>query len=544
MIKNYINLLQQKFSNNNFFSKIILSLFKLRVLTHLSKDDKKIISQWIKFKNFEQRKFKGYLIYNCTIDQAWMGFHLQQLFFLQIFYSQGYVPIILNSYNLEKVYKNLGYISLKNIFTYVPKDTNFLLIKKKLNNLKSTKFLWKGINCGNLAKNSALRELKISSLSFKNNKHLKVFKFYLIKSILYVEGFNFLKKKYQIKNGLFNDHDMCGEGEIFNSLLNNKYPQFSITAGYKNNTFYLKKYFSKNKFDHPRSLSKISLNKMKNDKLNEKKKFKLKTEIFNTYKKKEWEIFAKTQTKTDFKKSEEIKKVLKINNNKKNIVIFSHIFYDATFSWGVNVFKNYEEWLIRSVNALCKNKNINPILKIHPANISKSNNNKKFINNEIEALKKIKNGIPKNLKIILPNSIINTHSIIKMMDACITVRGTVGIEAAARQKLIITCGSGRYDRLGFSLDFSNKKKYIEFLKNSKFDFPGKLNYENGEKFAYYTLFKRPFFPNTKVSYYDVSKKNFPINRFKPFDINSKKFIKDKILITKWIKNINEDFINN
>ena len=113
MIKNYINLLQQKFSNNNFFSKIILSLFKLRVLTHLSKDDKKIISQWIKFKNFEQRKFKGYLIYNCTIDQAWMGFHLQQLFFLQIFYSQGYVPIILNSYNLEKVYKNLCYISLK-----------------------------------------------------------------------------------------------------------------------------------------------------------------------------------------------------------------------------------------------------------------------------------------------------------------------------------------------------------------------------------------------------------------------------------------------
>ena len=90
----------------------------------------------------------------------------------------------------------------------------------------------------------------------------------------------------------------------------------------------------------------------------------------------------------------------------------------------------------------------------------------------------------------------------------------------------------------------NKKKYIEFLKNSKFDFPGKLNYENGEKFAYYTLFKRPFFPNTKVSYYDVSKKNFPINRFKPFDINSKKFIKDKISITKWIKNINEDFINN
>ena len=55
-----------------------------------------------------------------------------------------------------------------------------------------------------------------------------------------------------------------------------------------------------------------------------------------------------------------------------------------------------------------------------------------------------------------------------MMDACITVRGTVGIEVAAKEKLLITCGSGRYDRLGFSLDFNNKGKYLNYLKNSKF----------------------------------------------------------------------------
>ena len=36
---------------------------------------------------------------------------------------------------------------------------------------------------------------------------------------------------------------MCGESEIFSLLLDNKRPLFSITAGYKNNTFYLKKYY-------------------------------------------------------------------------------------------------------------------------------------------------------------------------------------------------------------------------------------------------------------------------------------------------------------
>ena len=52
----------------------------------------------------------------------------------------------------------------------------------------------------------------------------------------------FLKKKYQIKNGLFNHHDMCGEGEIFNTLLKIN-PQFSITNIKIIPLF--KKYFSK-----------------------------------------------------------------------------------------------------------------------------------------------------------------------------------------------------------------------------------------------------------------------------------------------------------
>ena len=116
-------------------------------------------------------------------------------------------------------------------------------------------------------------------------------------------------------------------------------------------------------------------------------------EIFNTYKKKKsGKFLQKHKLKLNLKILKN-QKILKLDENKKNVVIFSHIFYDATFSWGINVFKDYEEWLIESVSALCKNSYVNPILKIHPANISKSNN--KFTNNEIKALKKLKKGIPK-----------------------------------------------------------------------------------------------------------------------------------------------------
>ena len=39
-------------------------------------------------------------------------------------------------------------------------------------------------------------------------------------------------------------------------------------------------------------------------------------------------------------------------------------------------------------------------------------------------------------------------------------------------------------------------------------------------------------------------KNFPINNFKPSDMWSVKFNKDKLRIEKWINDNNEDFIDN
>ena len=39
-------------------------------------------------------------------------------------------------------------------------------------------------------------------------------------------------------------------------------------------------------------------------------------------------------------------------------------------------------------------------------------------------------------------------------------------------------------------------------------------------------------------------KNFPINNFKPSDMCSAKFNKDKLRIEKWINDNNEDFIDN
>ena len=130
------------------------------------------------------------------------------------------------------------------------------------------------------------------------------------------------------------------------------------------------------------------------------------------------------------------------------------------------------------------------------------------------------------------------------MDYCITVRGTVGIESALFEKKVITCGTGRYDNLGFTIDFENKKKYFSFLKNIanenlRPDKKTNLAY----KFAYYSLLKRPLFPNTKVSEYSLNNNSYPVPFFYYNKYQTKNYYKDLLLIKKWVVGKNEDFLN-
>ena len=101
-----------------------------------------------------------------------------------------------------------------------------------------------------------------------------------------------------------------------------------------------------------------------------------------------------------FNKNDLIKK-LKINKKKKTAVIFSHIFYDATFFFGRNIYFDYQEWLVETVKIAVQNKNINWILKVHPVNIWRSKmDNAKLENLEVLSICNELGGIPENLQII------------------------------------------------------------------------------------------------------------------------------------------------
>jgi hypothetical protein len=78
------------------------------------------------------------------------------------------------------------------------------------------------------------------------------------------------------------------------------------------------------------------------------------------------------------------------------------------------------------------------------------------------------------------------------MDYCVTVRGTVGIEAASFGIPVLTAGTGRYDRLGFTVDSESRGQYLDRLAHIQ-DLPllTARERELAERFAYGVFIARP-----------------------------------------------------
>jgi len=188
--------------------------------------------------------------------------------------------------------------------------------------------------------------------------------------------------------------------------------------------------------------------------------------------------------------------------------------WDANLFYGKDLFENgFGEWIVETVKAMEKNKTVNWIIKVHPANRFK--HEIEGIKGEYRELKAIKDAfgaIPENIKIMYPEDEINPYSLFQIADYGITVRGTIGMEMPCFGKPVLTAGTGRYSGKGFTIDSSSKEEYLQKILHIE-EIPG-LD-EEKKRLAllyFYILFKlRPFkFRSFKETFFSHADKKIEL----------------------------------
>tara|TARA_B100000989_G_C19420160_1_gene418260 strand:- start:185 stop:883 length:699 start_codon:yes stop_codon:yes gene_type:complete len=166
--------------------------------------------------------------------------------------------------------------------------------------------------------------------------------------------------------------------------------------------------------------------------------------------------------------------------------------YDATFFYGESIFKNYKSWLEETLKFAEKNKSINWIIKIHPAN--KLRNDLKSTHDktlEEELIDNLFEELPENIFILNATTDVSTYSLFSFIDYGLTVRGTIGCELSCFGIPVFTAGTGRYSYQGFTIDSKNKRDYENKIRNiQKYSRLSKEKVKRARVYSYGSLIAR------------------------------------------------------
>lgn len=265
---------------------------------------------------------------------------------------------------------------------------------------------------------------------------------------------------------------------------------------------------------HPNSVSRSTLERFATQPWTPRQQQALDEEFEGRYRGKSW-FYRRDQEGARIKAEDEVRRQLGLDPAKKTVVVYSHILWDANLFYGDDLFDDNEHWFIETLKAACANERVNWVVKLHPAIKWKMewDGAKGELDEEIAIRQKI-GRLPPHVKLLYPNTDINTYSLLSLTDVGVTIRGTIGIELSCLGVPVITAGSGRYSGLGFTHDPRTRADYLALLSRVQ-ELP-KLDaaqHDLARKYAYTLFCLRPWAMTSFANSYDTAIKGF--SQFNP-----------------------------
>jgi hypothetical protein len=362
-------------------------------------------------------------------------------------------------------------------------------------------YRYEGVQVGRIATATALRQHRKAFLNLESTEDHQIIVECLASSIASVLAAQKVLQQEPADLALIWDPVYTPQGELFETCLSKGIDAIGWCAAHKSNTLMLKRYSLENKDQPIPSLSGESWRLLLDLEWTESQRERLQQELYGAYANGDWYSSAGTQFKKRFLDAGLIRKQLGLDPTKKTAFIFPHIFWDGSLTAGLDLFRSYEEWFIQTVRAACANTQVNWVIKIHPAHVGKGMMEGYHGEPaEVSVLREHAGELPSHIFLIPADSNISTYSLFELMDYCITVRGTPGIEAARLGIPVLTAGTGRYDRRGFTIDSNSCSEYLDKLAHIQ-EIPrmSRAERELAERFAYGLFVLRPL-PLTTVPF--------------------------------------------
>jgi FkbM family methyltransferase len=150
------------------------------------------------------------------------------------------------------------------------------------------------------------------------------------------------------------------------------------------------------------------------------------------------------------------------------ISLFSNVSWDSTSVGFESAFESMYDWIFSVIDYAQTNKDLNFIIRTHPAEIKVPDSFK----NEIQTVDVIQakySKLPENVRIVEPDSVISSYALANLSAINMVYTSTFGIELAINGKKPWIAANAYYSGKGFSVDIKSKQHLYELLDKRNFD---------------------------------------------------------------------------
>jgi hypothetical protein len=244
----------------------------------------------------------------------------------------------------------------------------------------------------------------------------------------------------------------AGLGSIFDVALGRGIPAIQFGSAHRDDAFFLKRYVSDNRDLHPRSLDATTWERLLAGGWTPERERALEAELAGREEGK-WFIARHVRHSARRRGADALRRDLGLDPDRKVAAVFAHVLWDAALFYGRDVYPDQGRWFEETLRLAAATPDVQWLFKLHPALFWKLElDGSRREPAELEMIRETLGELPAHMRLIRPDDDVDNNDLFELIDAGLTIRGTVGMELPRLGIPVLTAGTSDYAGRGFTID--------------------------------------------------------------------------------------------
>jgi hypothetical protein len=258
---------------------------------------------------------------------------------------------------------------------------------------------------------------------------------------------------------LMNERGYAGLGAFFDVSLRRGIPAVQFNTAHRDDGYQLKRYSLETRELQPRGLDETTWRALERDGLTPERERELAEELA-ARETGRWFMAKRVRHGKQRGSVDALRADLGLDPERKVAALFSHVLWDASMFYGRDLYPDQGVWFRETLRVAAEDASVQWLVKLHPALLWKLQANQVDEDPaELDIIRSTLGELPAHMQLLMPDHDIDNRELFELLDAAVTIRGTVGIELPQLGVPVLTAGTSDYAGRGFTVDADTVEAY-------------------------------------------------------------------------------------